>query len=269
MNTARRLIRRSEEPESAGSCGAPINRRLFMISVVGGIPLILKGSNNPPVTIAGQGSCFSRVRGWDPSRLSNAVIDHVGAELGRVYNTLSSTGSIRAEDVRATASNIRLLFAHFDEIQLTPALEQMMRGCHQEILDFAPQEDHLRRISKGLSAFGVSLPPARIREMLSLSPAWKVRVISELERVGIQGVANRLVESLNRLANSLEQQRSGMMKVRYVRVAQEDAAEFLCQAIAFIAALWAIGCAFNCGVCCVAAALLIAFKEFLELVGFC
>jgi hypothetical protein len=247
-----------------------VNRRLFLwTSIVGSVSLVLKGLDNPSVAVAGQSSCFSRVRGWDPSRLSNAVIDHVTTELGRVYNTLSSTGSIRAEDVRATASNIRLLFAHFDEIQLTPALEQMMRGCRQEILNFVPREDQLRRISKDLSAFGVSLPPTRIREMLSLSPARKVRVISELEGVGIQGFANRLIKSLNRWADSMEQQNS-WVKARYVRVLQEDAAEFICDALVFLALLWQIGCELlGCTACCAAALALLLFAAFLDLVGFC
>ena len=292
-STAQRFIRRSEEPVSASNCGAPskteegvkavigrmienpnpINRRLFLwTSVVGSIPLVLKGLDNPRVGVAGQGSCLSRVRGWDPSRLSNAVIDHVGAELGRVYNTLSSTGSIRAEDVRATASNIRLLFAHFDEIQLTPALEQMVRGCRQEILDFVPQEDQLRRISKDLSAFGVSLPPARIRKMLSLSPARKVRAISELERVGIQGFTNRLVKSLNQLANILEQQNSGIMKARYIGVPRQgtqEAAELICDTLILLAVIWEIGCALGCGVCCVAARAFLLFVAILDFIGFC
>jgi len=210
---------------------------------------------------------------WDQRRLSNAVLDHVTAELGSVGRSVVSRGSKTASDVRAVATNMRLLFNHFEEVQLAPVLEQSMRECPLEVLNFAPQEKHLRSIQDLMASQGLSVPLERLREVFSAPYEGKVRALSEIQRIGILGFINRGLGILNQLANDLEQQSSRTMKVRSVRVLQDDplhdALQILCGGLELIDSLLWIGCALIDGPFCVAAALLAALIAILHLIGLC
>jgi hypothetical protein len=245
-------------------------RKLLQVTVAGSMPFVFGGLSNLSIVSAGQSSCSSRLREWDQSRLSNAVLDHVADDLSRVRGSILSRGSKTASDVRTVASNASLLFNHFQEVGLNPVLEQYMRECPQAVLNFVPQQEQLRSMQDFLAAHSVSVSLDQLRGGFSLPLERKSRGLSEIQRVGIQGFANRLAESLNQLANSLEQQTSGMMKVRYVRtLRQDEGADIICDGLSFLAALSALGCAFGLVPFCFSSALLWLLEATLELFGFC
>lgn len=200
------------------------------------------------------------------------MLDHIANELGKVRGAILSRGHKTASDVRTAAANVSLLFNHFGEVGVNPVLEQYVRGCSQEILHFVPQEEQLRSMQDYLAAHGVSVSLDQLKATFTGPYERKARGLSEIQRTGIQGFANRLVESLNQLANSLEQQNSGTMKVRYVRVLQDGGAGTICDGLDVLAALYALGCALSggaIGAFCIASALFWLFSGLHDLFGFC
>jgi hypothetical protein len=194
-------------------------RRFLETTIVGSIPVVFSGTGNLTPLAADQGSCLSRLPNWNQDQLSNAVLNHVGGELARVYNAIESRRSATASEVRAVSTNLRLLAGHLDEIRLTHAVDQQIRGCRQEILDFVPSDEHLRTVSEHLTALGVPLSSRRLREMWSLPYEKKLKSISQLERRGIRGLTNQAVTWLNELASQLEPRGSSTNAVTSVRIA--------------------------------------------------
>ena len=127
-----------------------------------------------------------------------------GRELGWVYNSIQSRGSAIANEVKSVIASMRLLFTHLNEIRLTRVLEQQMRECRQEILDFVPQEEHLRVIQDRLVAFRVSVPLEQLRQILTVPFERKARVLSDVEIFGINHFVRRALGALNLVAVRLE-----------------------------------------------------------------
>lgn len=278
-----------------GSAMGGISRRRFLEStIVGSVPAVFAGIGGVPMTRPG----VSLGELGSQKQLSHAIVDHVGSELARVYHAIRTRGSVRADDVRAIAANMRLLCAHLEEVGLNAAIEQYARESAQEALSFVPQEEHLREIHARLTALGIPVSRQWLQRRLALSQERKAHLLSQIERFGIRGVIKGGIGILNRFAARLEQQSGGRIKVAYVFASQDcpaepggtcicvcdvdcppdycanpeqEAAEFLCDALVFIASLWAIGCAIPgmAPIFCVAAALLFAFEALLDWIGFC
>jgi hypothetical protein len=207
------------------------------------------------------------MRAWDSSRLSNAVLDHVAGEFGRVGRSIQSQGHKTASDVRTLAANASLLFSHFEEAGLNSILDQNLRECPEDALRFVPQEEHLRLAQRQMANLGLSVSLEQLRAIFSAPYEKKARALSEIQRLGIQGAANRLVENLNQVATSLEQQNVAM-KVGFVRVLQ-DPWEALCEGLELIDALLWLGCILGIIVFCVAAVLLEILIILLEIADLC
>jgi hypothetical protein len=108
---------------------------------------------------------------------------------------------------------MELLVGHFQEAGLNSALERQTRACQQELLDFVPQEKHLRSIQDQMASFGVAIGRERLREMLSLPYDKKLSAISQVETRGVHGSANRTIAALRLAAKRLEQHESSSIGV--------------------------------------------------------
>lgn len=181
--------------------------------------MVFAGLSGIPPTRQGSGS--EKLKGVGSKELSQAVLDHVGSELVRIYQTMRTRGSVKADDVRAVAANMRLLFAHFEEVGFNAALEQYMKGHSQEVLDFIPQDAHLQEIHARLIALGIPVSRGWLRQRLSIAREKKVHLLARIERFGIQGLIKGGIGVLNRFATVLEQRDSGKIRVRYVFVSQD------------------------------------------------
>lgn len=186
-----------------------LTRRSFIeATFVGSIPLVVSSITNPQSPVAKQSHCSSRQREWDHRGLSNTILNHVGSEFARIYNTIQDRGSVRAEEIRTVALNMELLFGHFQETGLNSALVRQMHACQQELLDFMPQEEHIRAIQNKLASFGIAIGKEWLLERLSLAHDKRLWAISQIEARGIHGFANPTIAALRRMAKRLEKQES-------------------------------------------------------------
>ncbi|MEO0249231.1 MAG: hypothetical protein ABIN58_06740 [candidate division WOR-3 bacterium] len=129
------------------------------------------------------------------------------------------------------AANMRLLFAHFDEVQLIQALEQQMRECRQELLNFMPGKDHVRPIQEQLASFGVFIGLQGLQETLSLPYESRVQAYSQIERKGIVGVTKGILVALSRLEDRVERQESRAVGLRYASALQDEIEGDICQVL--------------------------------------
>lgn len=174
--------------------------------------------------------------------------------------------------MRGAAAGLALLFNHFEEVGLNRAADNAIRENRNEVLQYAPQDRDLKVIQDILARKGISTAQFSIAKALGTANS-RARGLSIIDRVGgVKEFADRLVVTVNLFADTLDKRvADARFGARYIPVlySQSDGAEAICEALVFLASLWAVGCYFGCPVCCIAALALYIFAAWLDVVGFC
>ena len=205
-----------------------VTRRAFVGTTLAGVAgLGLARAAFPDTTSAG---LRRRQGGWDPSRLSPALMHTATAECVRVRNRASG-GRLTAGDLRGLAATLRLTFAHFSEVGLPAAQERLLNEHRIDALAQVPRHDDVERVRRAMGNAGAILEHEDLVKMLSASPESKQAAVTSIERIGVQALQLRLADAVEAFAASLDARRS--RGVRRVAVGGQNE-EINCKAMTMI-----------------------------------
>jgi len=244
-------------------------RRLFLGTSLGGVGI---AAFNPLDSRAEQGAtCSNGPQGWSESRLSKAVLDGAIPDLSQALDR-TRDGSLRSDDLRVAASSARLLFAHYDEIGLTVALQRQLEECKNNPSAQFVTLDQERTFRDMLTRRAIRLSEAEVHKMFSMPPDRKDRALEKALQIGLQQIHAAAVSALDRRAASMRpisgtrwEKRGSLFRVAFT---DSDCEEFqlIIDTIGIVAGLNGIGCLVGCVACCGIAAGAVLIMELLQYV---
>ena len=187
-----------------------MGRRVFVGSVVAGLPLL--ASSSAGRTVAQSGSGLTHIHA--DSVATDPVLDHIARQLAGLHNAIRRQP--RGEYMRAVAAQLRTLAVYGRQIDVDSRMRSLVgalveRDGREGVLFLQPDAE---RVRADLKRFGAEPDEKILRAPITLDYAARSAALNSLLQSGLSVRWERMAALLDRMAPGTDERASTLIRVR-------------------------------------------------------